>query len=315
MTQATIVHGGHGLRCEKLATPLALSWGLDNSAVLNWPGPLPAAWLRDALDQIFVAAPSLSAIVLPFAQWREEPQAQALFRQIHGDVIHRDTFWQLPLWLNEQRTIAAVEMNFDAEREIYHPQRPARPNGEVYRRYDARVRHTLSFRVADPQQDSATFTRWMNDPRVAYFWEQTGPEAEQKAYLARQLTGKHAYPLIGCFDDQPFGYFEIYWAPEDRIGRHYAWQPFDRGLHLLVGEARWRGAHFVQSWLRGLSHFLLLDDPRTQRLVLEPRADNQRLFRQLPQAGYETIKEFDCPHKRSRLVMTTRQAFFNEVGL
>ncbi|EPA9875168.1 acetyltransferase, partial [Cronobacter sakazakii] len=54
---------------------------------------------------------------------------------------------------------------------------------------------------------------------------------------------------------------------------------------------------------------------RTQRLVAEPRFDNQRLFRHLPVAGFETVKEFDFPHKRSRLVMSQRNRFFSEVGL
>lgn len=315
MSQATIVHGGRGLRCEKLDQALSLGWGQDNSAVLHYPGEITAGWLRDALDQMFIAAPELAAIVLPYAQWREEPQALAIFDALKSDVVHREAFWQLPLWLSTPRRNAVDEMVFDAEREIYYPLRPARPEGEVYRRYDPRVHRTLSFRVANPQLDAERFTGWMNDPRVDFFWEQSGPLAVQTAYLERQLTGKHAFPLIGCFDDEPFGYFEIYWAPEDRIGRHYAWQAFDRGLHLLVGEQRWRGAHFVQSWLRGLNHYLLLDEPRTRRLVLEPRADNQRLFRHLEPAGFATVKEFDFPHKRSRLVMADRHGFFSGVGL
>lgn len=315
MPMANIVHSGHGLRCEKLDAQLTLSWGLDNSAVLRCPGTLPEGWLRDALDQIFIAAPHISALILPYADWREEPQALALFAQTHSDIIHRAAFWQLPLWLNTPSKQASGEMIFDAEREIYFPARPARPEGEVYRRYDPRVRKTLSFRVADPALDAERFTRWMNDPRVEYFWEQGGSLELQTAYLERQLTGKHAFPLIGCFDDRPFSYFEIYWAAEDRIGRHYTWQPYDRGLHLLVGEQAWRGAHYVQSWLRGLTHYLLLDEPCTQRTVLEPRADNQRLFRHFDPAGYRTLKEFDFPHKRSRLVMTDRTRFFTEVGL
>ncbi len=254
-------------------------------------------------------------MVLPWAEWREEPQALTLFGQVKSDIIHRTAFWQLPLWLSSPANRASGEMVFDAEREIYFPLRPPRPQGEVYRRYDPRVRKTLSFRVADPVLDAERFTRWMNDPRVEYFWEQSGSLEVQTAYLERQLTGKHAFPLIGCFDDRPFSYFEIYWAAEDRIGRHYSWQPFDRGLHLLVGEQQWRGAHYVQSWLRGLTHYLLLDEPRTQRTVLEPRADNQRLFRHLEPAGYRTIKEFDFPHKRSRMVMADRHHFFTEVGL
>ncbi len=38
MSGANIVHSGYGLRCEKLDKPLNLGWGLDNSAVLHWPG-------------------------------------------------------------------------------------------------------------------------------------------------------------------------------------------------------------------------------------------------------------------------------------
>lgn len=315
MSQANIVHSGHGLRCEKLGKALDLGWSQDNSAVLHLPGPLPEGWLRDALDQMFIAAPTLSAIVLPYAEWLEQPQALRLFSALNGDIVHRELFWQLPLWLRLAGQIPCEKGRYDAEREIYIPQRPPRPVGEVYQRYDPRVRHTLSFRLADPSIDAERFTRWMNDPRVDFFWQQSGSLAVQTEYLERQLTRHHAFPLIGCFDGQPFGYFEIYWAAEDRIGRHYLWQPFDRGLHVLVGEQAWRGAHFVQSWLRGLSHYLMIDESRTQRLVLEPRADNQRLFRHLAPAGYTTVKEFDFPHKRSRLVMANRQCFFSEVGL
>lgn len=198
MSGANIVHSGYGLRCEKLDKPLNLGWGLDNSAVLHWPGELPTGWLCDALDQIFIAAPQLSAVVLPWSEWCEEPQALTLFGQVQSDIIHRSAFWQLPLWLSSPANRASGEMVFDAEREIYFPQRPPRPQGEVYRRYDPRIRRMLSFRIADPVSDAERFTRWMNDPRVEYFWEQSGSLEVQIAYLERQLTSKHAFPLIGC---------------------------------------------------------------------------------------------------------------------
>ncbi|MDA4246232.1 N(6)-hydroxylysine O-acetyltransferase, partial [Escherichia coli] len=102
MSGANIVHSGYGLRCEKLDKPLNLGWGLDNSAVLHWPGELPTGWLCDALDQIFIAAPQLSAVVLPWSEWCEEPQALTLFGQVQSDIIHRSAFWQLPLWLSSR---------------------------------------------------------------------------------------------------------------------------------------------------------------------------------------------------------------------
>lgn len=89
MSEANIIHSRYGLRCEKLDKPLNLGWGLDNSAVLHCPGELPTGWLCDALDQIFIAAPQLSAVALPWAEWREEPQALTLFGQVKSDIIHR----------------------------------------------------------------------------------------------------------------------------------------------------------------------------------------------------------------------------------
>jgi len=315
---ASIVHDARALRCQQLDRQLELGWGPDSSAVLRWPGPLPAAWLVSALDQMFVVEPSLSAVVLPYKQWREEPQAVRLFERLHSDHVHRSEFWQLPLWLQGSRPARSQpsdECVYDSERELYFPRRAAQPEGEVYRRYDPRVRRVLSFRVTDPVQDVERFTRWMNDPRVAYYWEQTGTEDVQRAYLERQQPDPHLYSLIGSFDDQPFGYFEVYWAAEDRIGRYYTWQPFDRGIHLLVGEQNFRGRYFINSWLRGLSHYLWLDDSRTQRFVMEPRSDNSRMLQHLPLVGFHGVREFDFPHKRAWLMLAQRQTFFTEVGL
>ncbi|MGP2412301.1 GNAT family N-acetyltransferase [Yersinia enterocolitica] len=312
MPQAKLMHSAGSFRCEQLEKNLTLSLGLDGSAVLHSPGPLPPGWLVPALDQLFVAAPQLTGIALPYAEWREEPQAQAVFALSYGDYLARDLFYQLPLWLGAERHRATDQMQYDAERDIWFPQRAARPNGEVYRRFDPHIKHTLSFRLPEIDRDTEQFTRWMNSPRVDAFWEMSGPLEVQAAYLQRQLDSHYCYPLLGCFDDQPFGYFEVYWAAEDRIGRHYRWQPFDRGLHMLVGEERWRGAQYIRSWLRGLTHYLYLDEPRTTRVVAEPRADNQRLFRHLPAAGYHTLKEFDFPHKRSRLIVNQRADFFQE---
>ncbi|MDR3104961.1 MAG: acetyltransferase [Yokenella regensburgei] len=315
MPHAKIVHDGFGFRCALRDVALPLSLGLDGSAVLPFIDGTEDGWLVDALDQLLVAAPQLSGVTLPWAQWQHHAEATRLFALAQSDYFSRETFWQLPLWLCGERATPRHDLQFDDARQLCFPVRPARPTGEVYRRYDPQINRTLSLRIASLEEDAGRFTRWMNAPRVNVFWEMAGPQVEQENYLRKQLDSSYCYPLIGCFDDQPFGYFEIYWAPEDRIGRHYRWQPFDRGLHMLVGEEQWRGAQYIRSWLRGISHYLWLDEPRTTRLVAEPRFDNQRLFRHLPVAGFSTVKEFDFPHKRSRLVMSERQRFFTEVGL
>ena len=169
MAIANIVHSGYGFHCTATDRALPLALGLDGSAVLERLKGIPDGWLVEALDQLFVAAPALTGITLPWADWQDEPQAQALFGLAHGDYLARDAFWQLPLWLKGERPQASGGMQFDESRQLYFPLRPRRPQGEVYRRYDPQIKRTLSFRVADVALDGERFTRWMNNPRVNAF--------------------------------------------------------------------------------------------------------------------------------------------------
>jgi RimJ/RimL family protein N-acetyltransferase len=119
-------------------------------------------------------------------------------------------------------------------------------------------------------------------------------------------------PVFCCFDGQPFGYFEIYWAKEDRIAPYYPADDYDRGVHMLVGEQRWRGPHRVAAWLPSLAHFMFLDDPRTRNVVAEPRADNAKMIGYMQQAGFCKLKEFDFPHKRAAMMLLSREVFFEQ---
>jgi len=193
-----------------------------------------------------------------------------------------------------------------------HPQRAPKPVGIVYARHIPWLNQTLSFRVAEIEQDLPHFHRWMNDPRVAHFWQEEGDLAKHRAYLEQMHNDPHTLALIGCADGQPFGYFEVYWAKENRIGPHYDVADFDRGWHVLIGEENVRGRPWVTAWLPSLMHYIFLDDVRTQRIVGEPRADHVQQINNLDRNGFAKIKEFDFPHKRAMLVSLLRERFFEE---
>lgn len=120
--------------------------------------------------------------------------------------------------------------------------------------------------------------RWMNDPRVATFWGEQGPQAQQETFLWNGLESRHSFPVIGCWDGKPFGYIEIYWVREDRLGRYLdgCGDGWDRGVHCLVGEQQFRGPHRVSVWMSALVHYCFLADYRTQNVYLEPRVDNEK---------------------------------------
>lgn len=230
-------------------------------------------------------------------------------------VCERTLFWQLPQpWLGESPSGVYPQQMLltDGKR---HPRRAPKPRGEVYRRFDARLGAWVSLRTLEVEQDLERFNRWQNNPRVMHFWQEGGSLAQHREYLDKLAADPHTLTLIGCFDDQPFAYFEAYWAKEDRIAPFYPAGDYDRGIHMLVGEEAHRGPHKVASWLSALVHYLFLDDPRTQRVVAEPRADNAKMIGYMQDQCFYCEKEFDFPHKRAALMIIGRERFFERCEL
>lgn len=246
-------------------------------------------------------------------------QADELLRSgvlVKGDsnqlIAYTELFWQQPrIWLASPQP-HAFPLSYVLSQGRRHPLRPPKPVGIVYQRHIPWLDRTLSFRAVNIEYDLARFNRWMNDPVVAAAWREEGDPGKHRAYLENIAADPHVIGLIGCLDSEAFGYFEVYWAKEDRIAPFYDVDDFDRGWHVLIGEPRLRGKPFVTAWLPSLSHYLFLDDCRTQRAVIEPRSDNHKMIRNLSLGGYANLKEFDFPHKRAMLGMLLRERFFAE---
>lgn len=193
-----------------------------------------------------------------------------------------------------------------------HPLRPPKPTGVVYSRYISWLDCTFSLRRVQIDADLGNFHRWMNQPRVAQFWQENGDLDKHRQYLQGIEADPHIIALMGCFADRPCAYLEVYWAKEDRIAPFYDAQDYDRGWHGLVGEESFLGRHYVAAWIPSFMHYMFLDDARTQRIVGEPRHDNSRIIANLERNGFARLKHFDFPHKRALLVMLLRERFFGD---
>ncbi|POS83578.1 hypothetical protein EPUL_004276 [Erysiphe pulchra] len=160
--------------------------------------------------------------------------------------------------------------------------------------------------------DCQLLHKWMNIPRVSNFWGCDGPISNQEDFLQKNLEAQHSFPVIGLWDGKPFGYFEIYWAKEDILGRHVnngSIGDWDRGIHVLVGEDEFRGKHRVKCWLTALAHWAFTEDYRTNSLVLEPRVDNEKFISYLQETGFLKEGEVTLPHKQSALMRLRRDQF------
>ena len=259
------------------ATESRLSLSLDGQPLvrlrLNRDGTGPIQ-----LDERFALPPGLALWAACYWLFAREPERQQLLWQLDqppteallsGLLVstevageyrcERTLFWQLPQpWLGTSLS-GSYPQQMVISQGKRHPLRPVKPRGEVYRRFDARLGAWISLRTVEIEQDLARFNRWQNSPRVASFWQEEGSLEQHREYLSKLDADPHTLTLIGCFDDQPFAYFEAYWAKEDRIAPFYDVDNYDRGIHMLVGEESHRGPHKVASWLSALVHYLFLD--------------------------------------------------------
>lgn len=229
---------------------------------------------------------------------------------------------------------------------VRHPIRPKPPHqGETfYIRYIPSVQQYLSFRTAYlPQPSSAPISttatatsghshststssiefrqptpvlsdiemlhKWMNDPCASAAWGVTGEPSVQEQFLRDNLASRHSFPVIGCWDGKPFGYFEIYWVKEDSLGQLLGGnvEDYDRGIRLLVGEQEFRGSHRVTIWLSALVHYCWLADMRTRTVLLEPRVDNEKMINYFQQSGFYKEGEASFPHKQSAVMKIKRE--------
>ncbi|KAL9579377.1 MAG: hypothetical protein Q9212_005143 [Teloschistes hypoglaucus] len=160
--------------------------------------------------------------------------------------------------------------------------------------------------------DTDLLHTWMNNPRVNAAYGDAGPRSYQEALLRKSLNDKHSFPVIGCWDGKPFGFFEIYWVKEDHLGRQLSSHDYgnwDRGFHALVGEQEFRGAHRVRVWISALVHYCFLADPRTERVLVEPRLDNQKFIGYLQSVGFYKEREVAFSHKQAALMKIRREGW------
>lgn len=170
----------------------------------------------------------------------------------------------------------------------------------------------LSLRTLE-ESDLEIFYKWHHQDFVKEFWELDVFKEELLKYIRNLKASPYQLPLILEKDSMPVGYFEAYWAFDDRIAPYCGAEVYDRGIHLLFGEQKVLRSRFIYDGILHATKFLLEDDQRTERVWGEPRSDNKKILKfaeKLP--GWRFIKEFDFPHKRSALIVCEKELFFKE---
>lgn len=201
-----------------------------------------------------------------------------------------------------------------------HPLRPPKPKqGQVlYKRYCPIVGQMLDFTYFDLGSKEGVsahleaFHRWHNDERISKSWNEAGSFQKHAEYVKGVMNDPAVLPIMMSWDGELMGYAEIVWLKENHVGTYIPNGPkdWDRGMHVLVGEEKFRGSDRAQAWLRSIHHYCFLADPRTERAIGEPRADNAAIVKVSLDAAMHIETIFDFPYKRSVMTCVPRERFF-----
>ncbi len=170
----------------------------------------------------------------------------------------------------------------------------------------------ITFRVIE-KTDIDLFHEWHHKKYVSEFWELNLDKESLVNYIDKVIKSPYQLPLIVEVDGIEIGYFEVYWAFEDRLSPYCDTKMYDRGIHILFGEEKYLRTRIIYDCLLHLTDYLFKYDNRTSSIWGEPRSDNKNIMKfckKLP--GWKFIKEFDFPHKRAALLECSRDSFYKE---
>ncbi|CDO75011.1 hypothetical protein BN946_scf184965.g13 [Trametes cinnabarina] len=211
-----------------------------------------------------------------------------------------------------------------------HPLRPPKPRpGEViYRRYIPTLGQMLEFTYFDLDLDGerptvecegervsphlAAFHRWHNSDHVNRGWGERGPLEKHRAYVRSLMADPSTMPIMMSWDGELMGYAELVYTKENHVAPYVpggAWD-YDRGLHVLVGEQKFRGIHRSKAWFSAVHHVLFLSDARTERVIGEPKLANAQVIKLSEDVAMNVQTVFDFPYKRSAMTWLPRERFF-----
>jgi acetyl CoA:N6-hydroxylysine acetyl transferase len=160
-------------------------------------------------------------------------------------------------------------------------------------------RFTLS--PVRPNRDLPQLHGWLNDPAVDEYWQLGGDPDRVAEHLASLRELPYIRGYIGRLAGRAIGYWEIYRAAEDRLGRYYPARPSDLGVHLLIGPADCRGIGLAPVLLAALAESLHRD--HGCRVVAEPDERNLPSVRAFTRAGFRRAGTLALPEKNAALMV------------
>lgn len=177
----------------------------------------------------------------------------------------------------------------------------------LFRRTDPRL-GVFALRKVDPVADARLLHRWVTHPKSRYWQMLQADLAEvRRQYQAvDEAPGHDAY--VGLHDGRPAFLVERYDPGRAEVGRRYAVEPGDVGMHFLVAPTDRPLAGFTHAVLVTIMDWLF-SDPAVQRVVVEPDVRNEPVHARNAAVGFEVAGVVSLTGKQAYLSFCTRQRY------
>ncbi|MBZ5213093.1 GNAT family N-acetyltransferase [Bacillus paralicheniformis] len=169
----------------------------------------------------------------------------------------------------------------------------------------------ITFQKADYARDVSLVYRWMQEEHVIPFWHLNMPFAKFEDHFHKAITDPHQTLYIGSIDGVPMSYWESYWVKGDVIEHHFDNEPFDQGIHLLIGEKEYLGKGLALPLLKAMV-CMQFAEPNTKKVIAEPDIRNKKMIHVFEKCGFRRIKPVNLPDKTGLLMFCERERFFEK---
>ncbi|UOQ94307.1 acetyltransferase [Halobacillus shinanisalinarum] len=174
--------------------------------------------------------------------------------------------------------------------------------------FDHTVKQSISFRPFDLNRDFPSVFKWMHESHVIPYWQLNFPKEELFQHMKKAVHDQDQCLYIGLLNGQPMSYWEAYWVKGDVVEGSYPAEPFDQGIHLLIGEKDYLGKGLALPLLRAMVN-VQFRHKATQRVIAEPDYRNKKMIHVFEKCGFKQMKPIQLPDKKAMLMFCERDVY------
>jgi RimJ/RimL family protein N-acetyltransferase len=155
------------------------------------------------------------------------------------------------------------------------------------------VLKNISF-VTIEDQHISILRKWLKEPHVAEFWQETDNEEELREKFLRKLQTRGVSPFIILLNSEPIGFIQSYEACHVGDGWWPGVKPEVFGVDQFIGEAtlinKGLGTKIIYDFCA-----LLFKSTGVNEIITDPDPKNGRAIRAYEKAGFTRVTEIKTP--------------------